>query len=56
MKEIDINTWYRKDYFLFYKGFFSSLFNVSMELDATEAFHIVKKMIFLFLFFACTLF
>lgn len=43
MKEIDINTWYRKDYFLFYKGFFSSLFNVSMELDATEAFHYCKK-------------
>ena len=43
MKEIDINTWYRKDYFLFYKSFTCSLFNLSIETDATVAFKYCKK-------------
>ena len=43
MKEIDINTWYRKDYFLFYKSFACSLFNLSIETDASAAFKYCKE-------------
>ncbi len=43
MKKIDIDNWYRKDYFLFYKSFHCPLFNLSMELDGTKAFHYCKQ-------------
>ena len=51
MKEIDINTWYRKDYFLYYKNFFSSLFSLSMELNAKKAHLFCKKNDFSFFVF-----
>ena len=31
MREIDLKTWYRTDFFLFYKSFHSSLFNITTE-------------------------
>ncbi|MBP5534161.1 MAG: hypothetical protein J6Y03_01470 [Alphaproteobacteria bacterium] len=51
MKEIDINTWYRKDYFLYYKSFFSSLFSVSLEVEAKKAYHFCKENHFSFFIF-----
>ena len=51
MKEIDVNTWYRKEYFLFYKGFFSSLFSISLETDVTQAYSFCKKNGFSFFIF-----
>ena len=43
MKEIDLNNWYRKDYFLFYRSFHTSLFNISIEIDVTKAYDFCKQ-------------
>ena len=43
MKEIDLNTWYRKDYFLFYRSFHTYLFNISAEIDVTKAYDFCKE-------------
>ena len=43
MKEINLDSWYRKDYFLFYRSFHTSLFNLSMDIDVTNAYNFCKK-------------
>lgn len=42
-KEIDIDTWERKDSFLFFKDFQNPVRSVTSEIDCTEAFDFCKK-------------
>lgn len=42
-KEIDINTWIRKDHYMFFSAFEDPFFGVTVELDVTKAKKICKE-------------
>lgn len=43
MRELDINSWNRKEHFEFFSKFDDPIFGVVMELDCTKAFAFVKQ-------------
>ena len=56
MREIDLKTWYRTDFFLFYKSFQSSLFNITTEVDVSDAYAFCKEINISFFIFCLYVF
>ncbi|MEE9439338.1 MAG: chloramphenicol acetyltransferase [Saprospiraceae bacterium] len=43
MKNIDIESWKRKEHYVFYSGFDDPFFNIVVNIDCTQAFKYVKE-------------
>ncbi|MGS0525441.1 CatA-like O-acetyltransferase [Zobellia nedashkovskayae] len=42
-KEINVETWYRKDHFEFFSKFDEPFYGITAKVDCTETYHTAKK-------------